>query len=353
MYRLGRLWRFLVYLGLIVLSGLAKCGFGSPDVQRLLSFFRSLGKEDRQIFFVHVVRALKQIGLKKDGIARTLIKPIDECLVRKSDRVFILGSGPSINKLLQSDFDQISKDDSWGLNLWFVHDFVPGFYFTQLGKKTVRGAAVMDLLDDMFLKVASKYKDTKFIIKGGDFQHGYEIFETDGFKKFAKSGHTSISVLPVLLIPKGVQNDPLTLFDDLRRAALLSHGSGVCPPVPQIRNSIGLLIMLAVQMGYKEIVLCGVDGKSNDHFYDQEKYLEAFPELSALQKYYTSDVHSHSIPDKTTGLSSLDYIVEVAEYCEKSFGVRTKIASDDSYLSGKLPLHGFEDQERPIPHTMP
>ena len=343
MYRLARLWRFLVYSGLNLFSGFAKYGFGDPETQRLLSFFRSLSKEDKQVFFVHVTRALKQIKLKKRGIARQLIKEPEACLVRKSERVFILGSGPSINKLSPSDFDHISKHDSWGLNIWFVHEFVPGVYFTQLGKKTVRGAAVMDLLDDLFLKVAHKYKETKFLIKGGDFQHGFDIFGTNGFKKFAQAGIKSVSVLPVLLIPKGVKRDPVGLFSDLRQEGLLSHASGVSAPVPQIRNSIGLLIALAVQMGYREIVLCGVDGTGDDHFYDDEKYLEMYPELSELQQYYESESHSHSIPDSATGLSSLDYTLEVAKYCEKSFGALIKIASDESLLSGKLPRYLFED----------
>ena len=190
---------------------------------------------------------------------------------------------------------------------------------------------------------AARYGNTKFILKGADLFHGFDVTDSQAFRQLVDAGVSDISVLPTLLVPKDVNQSASGLFEELRQCELMAHASGICLPAPQIRSTVGLLIALAIQMGYREIVLCGIDGKDRSHFFDQEKYMKAFPELIAVPESYKVVEHPHSIQEKT-GLSPLDYLVSMAEFCEKSFDVEIKIASRDSYLSDKLPLYRFENE---------
>ena len=47
---------------------------------------------------------------------------------KKSDTIFIMGSGSSINTISEDQWNIISKNDSLGLNFWIIHDFIPTFY---------------------------------------------------------------------------------------------------------------------------------------------------------------------------------------------------------------------------------
>ncbi|TQV83650.1 hypothetical protein [Denitrobaculum tricleocarpae] len=341
-FRRGELKRFFSYLSLVVSSSLACRGIGSPGAGRLLTLFHYLDREDQPVFLSNTISALKQLRLEKRYRKKGIIKSIENCINRNSDRVFILGSGPSINDLSEGDFEHISKSDSWGFNSWFVHEFVPSVYFTQIEQDKRRGADILEIMDNIFYKVSGRYKNAKIVIKGGDLYHGRDFAHTESFRKFEKVDGAMISVLPTLLVPDGVHDDPDGLFSGLRRAGLLSHGSGVCLPVPQVRSTVGLLIALAVQMGYKEVVLCGIDGKSDEHFFDDEKYLSVFPELSAFRKYYVNETHPHNVPGKK-GVSPLDYTVLMADFCKKSFGVEVTNASAHSLLAGKLPQYVFQE----------
>ena len=232
-------------------------------------------------------RSKSRISARKKGIAT----PLQSSLTKTCDRVFILGSGPSINDLSQSDFDHIAKCDSWGFNFWFVHDFVPSVFFAQVGKKRNRYNEIMDAWDICLEKVAERYKTTKFVLRGGDLLYGLDVSDSLAFRQLVKAGVSDISILPTLLVPKDVNKSTRELFEELGRVGLMQHASGLCAPVPQIRATVGLLYVVAIQMGYKEIVLCGVDGKDRAHFFDQDKYMTAFPELTAVAESYKIEQH--------------------------------------------------------------
>lgn len=345
--RLRMLGNVLRLLLLTIRAVFAKLGGGNADKKRVLDLFWSLGASDKALYLSSVTSALKQIDIAASGEGRGATSPVRNSVVRNSECVFILGSGPSINDLSQANFDQISKHDSWGFNFWFVHEFVPQVYFAQIGKARKRNVGIMEAWDTSFKKVAHKYSNTDFVLKGGDLFHGFDLSRSLSFKQLHEAAVASISTLPTLLIPKDVNRNGDELFDDLKQYDLLRAGTGISAPVPQIRSTVGLLVVLAVQMGYKEIVLCGVDGRDRAHFFDQERYMAAFPELKAIPESYKVVEHPHGIVEKT-GLSPLDYLVVLAAYCKENFDVELKVASDQSYLSDKLTRYTFEDEFRSV-----
>ncbi len=326
-----------------ILSSIAKLGMVGEDERKLLNFYKYLGRNDRIVYAGNVMSSLKQINLSRDQEKKGRISRIEDCMKRTSDSVFILGSGPSINDISQHDFEYMSKRDSWGFNFWFVHEFVPRTYFAQVGIARNRNVEIMKAWDRCFRKVADRYGKTDIVLKGGDLFHGHDLTSSQAYQQLVEAGVASISIMPTLLVPKDISQDAYTLLDSLRRFDLMKFGAGVCPPVPQIRSTVGLLVVLAVQMGYKEIVLCGVDGRDRAHFFDHESYMSVFPELQAIADSYKITEHPHTVVENT-GLSPLDYLVVFADFCRDNLGVEVKVASDKSYLTGKLPRYSFPEE---------
>jgi len=56
------------------------------------------------------------------------VKPLSALNIshyKKSDTLFVLGSGESINKLGLDAWDVIKKNDTVSFKYWLIHDFVP------------------------------------------------------------------------------------------------------------------------------------------------------------------------------------------------------------------------------------
>src|SRR4051794_32647194 len=65
---------------------------------------------------------------------RTHIHPLAEldlAAYKHSDTVFLLGSGPSINKISDARWHVIQQHDTWGFNFWCYHRVVPNLYFLE------------------------------------------------------------------------------------------------------------------------------------------------------------------------------------------------------------------------------
>ena len=61
-----------------------------------------------------------------------LVDEIDLTAYKRSDTLFVLGSGPSINRIPQERWRAIAAHDSVGFNFWPYHPFVPTFYLWKV-----------------------------------------------------------------------------------------------------------------------------------------------------------------------------------------------------------------------------
>ena len=77
--------------------------------------------------FVHRRRAAAALsaGLRSGPLLR-------RAFTRKCERVFILGSGSSINAISEARLRESAAADSFGFNLWVRHPFVPSLYTVEL-----------------------------------------------------------------------------------------------------------------------------------------------------------------------------------------------------------------------------
>ncbi len=192
---------------------------------------------------------------------------------KTSDTIFILGSGPSINEITSSEWEHIRQHNSIGFNYWFAHEFVPTFYAFQGGNDEM-----LKILQDKY----SEYHNIPFIIRGSAFAKGEFNFDDERINLLKNNPVFYINEYP---IAGRCSIDPYLLFRYMEALGFMTY-SHISKFIPKWRGTLGLLIMLAYQMGYKRIVLCGIDMQKPDHFWDYEPY------LSVKQKY--------SLPDKGT-----------------------------------------------------
>lgn len=191
---------------------------------------------------------------------------------KRSDTLFILGSGSSINQITDKQWNTIEQHDSIGFNFWIVHDFVPDFYKFELdlSEKNKRTDYYYQILDkkwelyknkiiiynhfdskkDVPVQILQKLADNKIYYPRYIYIPGREIKSFNMSMKFLK------------MFEKYILNRPC-LFAK--------------------RSSITLLISLALMWDYKKIVLCGIDLNNSKYFYDDAYYKEKYPGLNSGQ----------------------------------------------------------------------
>src|SRR5690606_5685681 len=81
---------------------------------------------------------------------------------KRSDTIFLLGSGPSINRITAQQWANIKQHDSIGFNFWLAHKFIPTFYMLQLPPSVAYFNSLFALLRDKQMM----YADVPFLIRG-------------------------------------------------------------------------------------------------------------------------------------------------------------------------------------------
>lgn len=242
---------------------------------------------------------------------------------KTSNSIFILGSGPSINDISEEQWQHIKKHDSIGFNYWFIHNFVPTFYMLQFGNN------LLNVLADNHYK----YTNIPFIIRGSAFA-----------KKGLEVNNHQINILkdnPVYYlkeypISSRCSIDINLLFKYMDALGFMEYGT-ITKFIPKWRSTLGLLLMLAYQMGYKNIVLCGTDMKNSDHFWDYEPY-------SKLQnKYSLPKIGTSNIKDFTNEYISNNtvtkYIYSLRDWFYINNEVNIFVLSKDTILYPEITLY--------------
>ena len=239
---------------------------------------------------------------------------------KTSDTVFILGSGPSINSLDQSQVCHIKQNDSFGINFSFLfEDLIPTFHSFGWHKKNY------SLIKTVFSPFREAYK-------------GVVIFLHT--KQLRRLTHPRLTpylfpVNPVLVcrytLPRTISIDEPRNFTDEDFESTISY-----------RGSFSLILELVVQMGYKNIVFLGVDLNTNDHFYDDlpQMKIEKESRKEYYKKHFDSGTKFETLYPKPGKNIPMDkYYHSVADYLKRKKGVEVYIGFRDNLLYPKLPAY--------------
>lgn len=200
-----------------------------------------------------------------------LLDEIDLSVYKKSDTVFIMGSGPSINAIPAERWQAIARHDSIGFNFWTCHPFVPTFYsFESIDPTEWRD------LYDAFLRAAARRAD-----------------DYGSIPKIVTELNASGPQL-LLELPPAWRENLFTAYPvtpaardeaEFSYALALLWCRGLFRPATRVRHlfkyasTLSALVALAVRMGYRKIILCGVDLTTQEYFYQDARL---YPETAGL-----------------------------------------------------------------------
>lgn len=246
--------------------------------------------------------------------------------LKKSDTVFILGSGASINQYSDEQWYEISTKDSVGFNFWLIHHFVPSFYVYEENLDKQRNNIFYNILS---LK-KNKYKGIPLIVKDIEYK-GLSIEKLPNELKSHVYISTDLTV--------GCTREELELFYQKGYEYIVSKNKHGLKAIIKKSGTLSYLLILAEQLNYKKIVLCGVDLNNSAYFYDDLRFQQSFSvpqnNLAANEKHPTNQATGENVPIE-------DVIFVINELVFKPKGIKLYVGSKESALYPRLPYY-FEN----------
>ncbi len=216
---------------------------------------------------------------------------------KKSDTIFILGSGGSISQYTNKIWQVIKREDSFGFNHWYLHEHIPTFYMME---HRINISPHSEVKKNLSL-ISGRYKDVpKFLKVKATGPSSVMSAIPESFKN--KLFHVHFYKLPVrdsVEYKMGLRE----ILKDYNRAK-----SGFPTLEAQSRGSLDQIVCFAISANYKKIVLCGVDLTTTDYFYTHPGFS---PVLEGLKIFPTRQAGKiHSTADSSCKTVTIDQVIK-------------------------------------------
>ena len=276
-------------------------------------------------------RARRRLGVR-------LLREVDLAAFKKSEVVFLLGSGASINQISPQRWAAIARYDTIGFNFWPAHPFVPRMYFFEaLGEAsqetyaTYRKLAARRAQDYVpILKVATELSNL-----APSFRPAYPEAWRD-------------SLFTAYTLPAAARNEQEFSYGIayLRRKGLFRPSTRIHYLFKQL-SSLSSLIALAARLQYQTIVLCGIDLTRAEYFYQNA---DLYPEVAHLQMW--SPTASHPSMWQTPWRIPMDKVIlELKRQVLDPAGIRIFVENRSSGLWPAIPEAPgelFQESRQPV-----
>jgi hypothetical protein len=260
------------------------------------------------------------LWIKNRDIEYTSIKKQDWSKYKTSDTIFIFGSGPSINDISKEQWEYINTHDSFGINYFFLKRVPTTFYYCGY-EPTSNHTLELSFANDE--KLRSLYQKSIWFLPSKVI---YRLYHPRIIPSFFPQ-NTKLAIFDV---PPSIQfdNDRHFLAEDFKRSILY-------------RSTISTAIYLADCIGYKNIVLMGIDLHTYHHFFDD---YEVFCEIR--KKYYydqhklgKENTFEDLLPKKESKKRTLEeYYYAVNELYFQPKGTNIYVGNKNNMLSPRIPL---------------
>jgi len=245
------------------------------------------------------------------------LKSYELKLYKSSNTVFILGSGPSLNSLSSNQINQVKLHDSFGINYsFFKSEIIPTYqYFGWHKDRYYRWL-------ELFSPFREKYTDVVIMMHNKSL-YSRLIHPRLTPKLFPKDPIIHISRLP----PSLYISEERKIRDDEFNKSLLYRGS------------LSFVLHIVVNMGYKRIVLLGIDLNTNKHFFDDlpqmnnEKYLRKEKySLKGLGEKFESQypINSKMVPFGR-------YLIDLCDYLNRKKNISLYTGFKDKIFNRMIP----------------
>ena len=258
------------------------------------------------------------------------INALDVAKIKKSDTLFILGSGASVNDLCDSDWEKIAACTSIGFNYWMAHPFVPDLYFTEPPNNLNTWKDFLTLFEAR----KDDYSQTPFIINYKEWQSLMQDYPLEDIPEELLQNLYCYAPYFLRL------NKPWMV-----RLVLLSWGRKKFERNPYDwlilqRGTLGMLIMFGYFAGFQNIVLVGVDLSNTNYFFEDPKKDFVF----RPSKVQTGNIHRTVDPTLDINRISITidkYIYLLNDIILKPRGISLFVASEKSRLYPRIGKYEF------------
>jgi hypothetical protein len=239
---------------------------------------------------------------------------------RTCDTLFVLASGPSLGELSETDVEIVNGCDSFGFNFSFLYDkIVPTYYIMSFERQ----AWMSDFYLETFSKFRSIYSNTNVIIL--DKALSLCLLHP----RLTPLHLPQCPNFSIVKIPNAINLESCRpfAFSDFERTLFY-------------RGTLTLVLHYAVALGYKNIVLIGVDPHTRKHFYSGFPSMQKVEEQSS-KAYSSGDpkLFEYMIP-KGNKFHPMDvYLKSLEEYLRVERGTQLFIGKSDNPLSCFLPSY--------------
>ncbi len=247
---------------------------------------------------------------------------------KASDTLFILGSGASINRISRERWEAIARCDTIGFNFWLYHWFVPRMYFFE---SAGAGDAFRHEMMRRFLQISAR--------RGGDYRDTVKVV-----MDLVQPGRQYVYDLPeawrenlyaAYLVPAVAKTD-----QQLATTVALLKRHGVFAPRSRMNfifkhgATLVALVTLGARMGYKRIVLCGIDLTRAEYFYQDPQLYPETKDLSFIQRSAT-----HATLRGNTWIRPVDAtLLELQRQVLEPAGIDLYVEHSGSALYPRIPL---------------
>ncbi len=233
---------------------------------------------------------------------------------KTSDTVFLFGSGPSINDITEEEWKIIKSHDSFGLNFAFL-TYTPMTFF-YLGYEPSSKQIILDAFNEEIRKI---YKDTLWFVPSKvlcRLVHPRTIPEF-----FPPSPKLANFNLPNAIY---LEADRPFQREDFQNSLMY-------------RGVMGVGIHLANQLGYRNIVLMGVDLHTYHHFFDDFEVTKEERKIYN-QKMAPGKVFEAMIPKYEKYRTMEEYYYALNELYFPSKGMHLYVGNKNNMLSPRIPI---------------
>lgn len=238
--------------------------------------------------------------------------------------IFILGSGASVNSYSLDQWNLISNNHSFGFNSWYKHNFVPNFYSLEVDNDNNNWK---NKLSDL-KRLKDEYKNVPIMLRGAiNRKVNLDLLEDDF------NWHLPIE----LEIP--IANDKqlkklLWIFKILSKFSIFNYnfifGTGA---------SLVSIILTAWRMGYKEIILCGVDLNNTKYFFNSKRNIrQNYYEEANEKPGNLNELHSTARGNRES-ISVQKIVYEINDFLLRPNNIKLYVAKSTSLLAEKLPIY--------------
>ena len=288
-----------------------------PDYQNC--FIDAFTRDDGRPYVTVVDKIKNSFKTRKSKINIIDIEQAEK--FRTSDTIFLLASGPSMLDITREQWEYINKHDSFGFNYAFLLDHVPTFFHQWMGKGTVGKT----LFKRAFSSRREKYHDTVWLIFSNAHKRGQN-------PRYMPEFFPSDPTCWIYEYPKkiNIYEDRPFNHDDFKDSIFY-------------RGTLSLVLEIIYRLGYKNIVLMGVDLGGQKYFYDEFAEMGAYTFL--VKEYYkTLDQKTHLTRlRKPHNYHPVDvYLYALNDLIFKPENINLYIGSKKSLLYPKLPLFEFD-----------